>query len=581
METELGPKGYTIPLKSLPPHFLENIRQELTVKPLENPNFQTNEPAFPVYRISKNNVYLPRFYGIEKYKSPKRNNLSSGQDINLTFNGTLRDIQQQTIDKTMVAFQEHGSGLISLDTGLGKTVVALNLVSLMKVKTIIIVHAEFLLEQWRARILQYLPEARIGIIRQERCEIEDVDISVGMIQTIVNRNYPKEYFNTFGFMIIDECFPYNQLIVTEIGKVEIGILYTLWKSNKTVPFVLSYNEKSRVFEYKKITFGWERQNDELLEISFLKQHIVESIKCTENHKILTESGYKEANKLIVGDVLICNNGNVTVRTINPVKNETPFVYDIEVQDNHNFIACGKSGSGPVVHNCHHVSSRTFSSIFYKVQTKYMVGLSATPERKDGLSKIIYWFLGPLIISIKRETGKPSITFVRNDTTGYTEEYNRLGKINNPSMITTLTKRQGRNELIVNLIISYLKQQRKILVLSDRREHCELILKQLPETIQAGVYLGGMTTASREITINCSVIIGTYQASGEGFDVPELDTLILATPKSDVEQAVGRILRQKNKNEPIVIDIVDSFSIFNGQYYKRRKFYKGCEFKMVG
>ena len=66
-------------------------------------------------------------------------------------------------------------------------------------------------------------------------------------------------------MIIDECFPYNQLIVTEIGKVEIGILYTLWKSNKTVPFVLSYNEKSRVFEYKKITFGWERQNDELLE----------------------------------------------------------------------------------------------------------------------------------------------------------------------------------------------------------------------------------------------------------------------------------------------------------------------------
>ena len=71
----------------------------------------------------------------------------------------------------------------------------------------------------------------------------------------------------------------------------------------------------------------------------------------------------------------------------------------------------------------------------------------------------------------------------------------------------------------------------------------------------------------------------YKKLGEGFDVPELDTLVLATPKSDVEQAVGRILRQKNKNEPIVIDIVDSFSIFKGQYYKRRKFYKSCEFKI--
>ena len=175
METELGPKGYTIPLKSLPPHFLENIRQELTVKPLENPNFPSNEAAFPVYRISKNNIYLPRFYGIEKYGNSKKNNLSDGEPINLEFHGTLRDIQQQAIDATLKVFTTHGGGLISLDTGLGKTVVALKLISLMKVKTIIIVHAEFLLEQWKARIFQYLPAARIGIIRQDLCETENFD----------------------------------------------------------------------------------------------------------------------------------------------------------------------------------------------------------------------------------------------------------------------------------------------------------------------------------------------------------------------------------------------------------------------
>jgi superfamily II DNA or RNA helicase len=431
METEIGPLGYSIPLKSLPPHFLENIKQDLTVKPLENPNFPSNESAFPVYRISKSKVYLPRFYGIEKYGPAKKKTLPEGESINVTFQGTLRSIQQQAID---VALKNDCQGIISLDTGLGKTVVALFLISVLKKKTLILVHAEFLLEQWKTRIEQYLSGARVGIIRQERQENENVDISIGMIQTIIGRDYPKDFFKSYGLTLIDEC--------------------------------------------------------------------------------------------------------------------------------------------------HHISSKTFSSVFYKVQTRYNIGLSATPERKDGLSKVFYWFLGPLLISVKRETGKPSIEFVMNDTTGYLEEFNRLGKVNSPAMITNLTKEKKRNELIIELIKKFTSQGRKILVLSDRREHCELLLKEtLFNNISAGNYLGGMKTASRDLTVGCSVIIGTYQASGEGFDVPGLDTLILATPKSDVIQAVGRILRQKNPNEPLVIDIVDSFSIFKGQYYKRRKFYKSENYKI--
>ena len=145
------------------------------------------------------------------------------------------------------------------------------------------------------------------------------------------------------------------------------------------------------------------------------------------------------------------------------------------------------------------------------------------------------------------------------------------------MITDLTKNENRNKLILDTIINL--KDRKILVLSDRREHCETLLNYLTgKNITCGLYLGGMKTESRELTTSYTVMFGTYQACGEGFDVPELDTLILSTPKSDVEQAVGRILRQKNKNEPLVIDFVDSFSIFKGQYYKRKKFYKNNEFK---
>ena len=435
METEIGSRGYSITLKTLPPHFLHDIKTELYVKPLENPNFSYGDnDAYPVFRISKTKIYMPRHYCIEKFGPPKKWTIKEGINVNLTFNGEIRPIQQETIDATLKNFEIHQGGLISLDTGLGKTVVGLKLISILNLKTLIVVHADFLLDQWISRIKQFLPDARIGVIKQERCEVENVDIVVAMIQTLIKREYPKGTFDSIGMLQIDEV--------------------------------------------------------------------------------------------------------------------------------------------------HHTGSRTFSTIFFKVQPKYLLGLSATPERKDGLSKVIYWFLGPQIITIKRETGKPSIKFVNADVTGYTEKYNRLGKINNPEMITDLTNQKDRNELIIKNIVDLLKENRKILVISDRRSHCEYLNNCLKEMdISSGLYLGGMKTQERENSITCSVIIGTYQAASEGFDVPNLDTLILSTPKSDIEQAVGRILRQKNKNDPLVIDIVDSFSIFRGQYYKRRNFYKKSEFKI--
>ena len=871
METEISHRGYSIALKSLPPHFLNNIKSELYVKPIENPNFQSNETAYPIFRISKSKIYTPRYYGLQKYGTPVKNILRDGLPIDVEFQGTIRPIQQETIDKTFVN-GEIVSGLISLDTGLGKTVVALKLVSLLRQKTLIIVHADFLLDQWISRIKQFLPTARVGVIKQERCEIEETDIVIGMIQTIIKREYPKETFHSFGNMIIDECFPFTQKIVTNNGLMKIGAVYNLWKSKKVLPLVLSFNEQLQTFEYKKITYAWEKTNEKLLKISYSKS----DIKCTENHRILTLDGYKQANELVIGDLIKCNinenlqesmvartlnsdqyqvflgsylgDGNVDVlpsqryrlriihgekqeeycrwkafmfdsnvnkienngyakttaykfctklidlpkekqitknyktcpqwilddldyrglaiwwmddgslskssfygslstcsfdeethirfiekfkkmdiecsyrpdghgylsiyfnkkgiysllskireylheslrykffnksleeslneyyygneqtvytciSNINPniikenaiinvnqhyyyIKNckkcnclrfhfndhsylkccicrgskithyiqiEPPkeidhiylwnneflnygtvkitkietiintstnsHVYDIEVEDNHNFICSNsKGGIGPIVHNCHHICSRTFSTLFYKVQPKYLLGLSATPERKDGLSKVLYWFLGPQIVNIKRETDKPVISFIFNNTEGYQEKFNRLGKVNIPEMITDLSLKSERNKLIVDLASNLIKESRKILILSERRDQCEYFCNRLKEKeISTGLYLGGMKTLDRENSVVCKIIVGTYQAAGEGFDVADLDTLILATPKSDVEQAVGRILRQRNANEPLVIDIVDSFSIFKGQYYKRRKFYKSRQF----
>jgi superfamily II DNA or RNA helicase len=585
METKLSFSGYSLIKSKTNETTLEQIRKDLFVKPIENPNFEKINTGFRIYREGKTKIYVPRYYGFTQFGVPKTDVLYGGDPIDVTFHGTLREIQQTTVDSTLQVYAEHGGGLISLDTGLGKTVVALKLIELVKVKTLVVVHAQFLLDQWVERIKQYLPDARIGKIQQNKIEYLNCDICVGMIQSITKRDYPEECLKSFGHLIIDECFPYRQHIITEQGGMKIGSIYTLWKNKEELPLVLSFNEHTGKTEFKKITYAWKKYNERLLKINYKRCNINykrSNLLCTENHKILTPTGYIPAIELKIGDFIKCSYGNVKITCIEKVKNKTKSVYDIEVQDNHNFM-CGTSVTmgGPIVHNCHHICSKTFSSIFSKIQTKYMVGLSATPDRKDGLTKVIYWFLGPQIVKIKRETNKPTIKFVVNDASDYIEKFNKIGKINSPIMITDLTTKEPRNEIIIEIIQDCIKEGRKILVLSERRNHCEYFKARLDRLgLHSGLYLGGMKAVFRNETVNQDIILGTYQASGEGFDVPELDTLILATPKSDVEQAVGRILRQINQNEPTVFDIVDPFSIFKGQYYKRRKFYKSNEFKLI-
>ena len=73
METELSQRGYSIVLKTIPSQFLETIKRDLYVKPLENPNFPGNSKGFAVYRLSKTKIYIPRYYGLTTYNEAKEN----------------------------------------------------------------------------------------------------------------------------------------------------------------------------------------------------------------------------------------------------------------------------------------------------------------------------------------------------------------------------------------------------------------------------------------------------------------------------------------------------------------------------
>ena len=155
----------------------------------------------------------------------------------------------------------------------------------------------------------------------------------------------------------------------------------------------------------------------------------------------------------------------------------------------------------------------------------------------------------------------------------------MGKLNIPGMITTLSKDKLRNDFISNNIEELYKEGREILFVSERREHCTVMKTLLEEkNIQdVGLFLGGMKNEELDESNKCRVILATRKMAEEGYDNPKLNTLILATSWSDIEQCVGRILRKIHKIDPLVIDVKDSklkgpFCVFSGQARKRKTFF---------
>ena len=229
---------------------------------------------------------------------------------------------------------------------------------------------------------------------------------------------------------------------------------------------------------------------------------------------------------------------------------------------------------------HHYCSKVFSNVFYKLGTKYNLGLTATLKRADRLEYTLEWFLGKVAVDIQLLIIEPEIhIYSYNEHPENTIKFLHNGKVNSPASITSITEIELRTEYILNLIKECYNSGRKILILSDRKAHCNKLYNAL-KNYSVGLYYGGMKNADLKKSNECRIIIATYQMASEGYDNPDLDTLILASPKGNVEQAVGRILRKKNKNMPLVIDVNDTISVFNNWNKRRQLLYRGKKFKIV-
>jgi superfamily II DNA or RNA helicase len=215
----------------------------------------------------------------------------------------------------------------------------------------------------------------------------------------------------------------------------------------------------------------------------------------------------------------------------------------------------------------------------------MLGLSATLKRKDGLSKVFEWYLGTPLYEIKRDDNDLKVIVKRfyDPAPEYCEEVRMgwSGKLNSARMINNVCQFAPRNEMICQTIVDLLNVDpgRQILVLSERRNQLfaiQNILKDTYHITSIGYYVGGMKQVDLDKSALEKIILGTFQLAQEGMDVPTLNTLILASPVSSIEQAIGRIQRQKKHArlyQPLVIDVLDEFSMFEGQGRKRLAFYR--------
>lgn len=237
---------------------------------------------------------------------------------------------------------------------------------------------------------------------------------------------------------------------------------------------------------------------------------------------------------------------------------------------------------------HHAPSKYFSQALPIITCRKSLFLTATPKRTDCTERVLYWYFGEIAYyepPSKNDEVNVRIINYELEHKKFKETFMRFtGKVNKAMTITNICKIKERNEFIVNIISDILTTDinRKILLLTERREQISIIEEMLNNlNISNGLYIGGMKEKDLDESSKKDVILATYSMASEGLDIPVLNTLILATPRSNIEQSVGRIMRQKhNKYHPLIYDIVDALPSFTNQGFVRRRFYRKLDYKMT-
>lgn len=427
--------SYTVRVEEMTDVELQCHKRELTMVPIDNGYNGSTNASFDAYQTDDVLLHVPRFYGYAQWGAPTTWDVSDGEAMTMPFAGTLNAVQQTATSSTLAQLKKapHGA-LLVLPCGYGKTVCALWLAQALGRRTLVLVHKGFLVQQWHERARMFLPNARLGIIQQNKIET-DADIVVGMVQSISKREY-GELLRVFGTVIIDEA--------------------------------------------------------------------------------------------------------------------------------------------------HHMSAPVFNKALHCLPARYVCGLSATPERKDGLTNLLYHSMGTIAHRIERAPEHTLVSCMLYEGGKRKEIKYRDGRVSMPLMLNALVTDDARNLMIAQHIARFLNAGRHVIVLTDRIVQLKVLHKMLLEhgvqNEAMGYYIGTTSVSERESSSHKPCILSTYSMAKEGLDIPRLDTLVMATPKADIVQASGRVQRKHpEKATPLIVDIVDTFSVFEALRWKRWNFYRNEKF----
>lgn len=441
---------YHIPIKSIGLGVAQKHVDALTFIPKGNHDFGQPQPPVVAATIEDNILSVPKYYGIIHFGPPENGNASICTREDMQFSGKLRQggCQVDAADSILAALKDstRGGATLVLPCGFGKTVVSLFIASQLSMKTLVLCHKSCLVEQWKERIHQYIPSAKVGIIQGGRAEASDeYAIVIGMLQSVYSHEYPVGTLSGFGTLIVDEA--------------------------------------------------------------------------------------------------------------------------------------------------HHVPAATFLTAVSKVETQSTLALTATPDRKDGLTGLLYASMGNVEFKVERPPMEGSVEIRKLPCKPTVREKRLRGAdtpVNLSKLITDLASDEKRTNHIVRDILNLLDQtapERYIIVLSDRTAQLKSIQQQLLESKHSAILadehggarllIGATKAKDRETALKARVVLTTYPFSQEGVDQPRLDTLVTATPKGDTVQAIGRILRQHpDKAQPLILDYTESVEsgVLHGLFAKRRRIY---------
>lgn len=418
------------------PSAVERLKEKLTIRPRSTSPHNPEPDPIICYEEEGDRLGVPRDYFARKTtgKFDVDVQVTEGLPVAIEKPVRLWDHQHEPVETIVDTFKKGlFGGILEAPCGTGKTVMGLEIARRLGITTLVVVHKEFLMDQWKERIQQHMPDAKIGTVWQDKIEFRGKDIVVAMLGSLLSRRYAEAFYEWPGLVITDEV--------------------------------------------------------------------------------------------------------------------------------------------------HRIGAPTWGRCIAQFRSRWRLGLSATPRRKDGADDVFLWNIGPVLYRCKEQRRSP---LVKRYKTGVHLPARIDGdKLSDATLTRILSKSTKRNGQIVATLIQAVQTGRKIIVFSDLREHLLELqegLKLMAPDIHSDAFTGSWFTpewlaTGRKLSPKfrkrskeelkraegAQVIFATYQMAKEGLDIDTLNTVFLTTPKTDVEQAVGRILRTQGPKDPIIVDFIDECS----------------------